>query len=176
MKASFSILIPNIKANIEIAAIGNISATALLPQGLGIRKRGTETSAMTSSMIVNHPKAFSDDPINAGPIKRREKETMKKDAIEKYVCRTPVVSGNMPIPIRAHAPRKRNTVPTRPNCVSNISLFLRPITKHIPRIPATMSPKLNKIETMPREAHIDFSPGIPPKSLSQLSVQLNHGE
>jgi hypothetical protein len=144
--------------------IGIISAIALLPQGLGVRKRGIEVRPKIRSANVNHPSFFSYDFINPIPMKKRDKPTNKKKATEKKVCGTPVDSGNTPIPINAHELIIRIKVPVLPKGELKIPLFLMPIAKQMPRIPAIISPKLNRIEAMPCAAHIGLSPGEPPRS------------
>ncbi len=54
--------------------MGNISATALLPMGLGARKRGIEQSVKIKSAIVNHPRVLSDDFINDAPTRDKDNE------------------------------------------------------------------------------------------------------
>lgn len=156
--------------------MGIISATALLPRGFGVRKSGIEISPNMKSANVNPPKVLSDDFKNAIPMRRRERLIMKKKTTEKNLCGVPVVSGNIPTPIKAHVVRRRDMVPALPKIVFNNPLFLSPIAKKIPRIPATMSPALKRIEEIPCAAQIGSSPGKPPRSESQLVVQLNQGE
>ncbi len=84
--------------------------------------------------------------------------------MEKKVWGAPVVSGNTPIPINAHAFKTKLIVPKLPIEVLKIPLFLMPIPKKMPRIPAITNPKLNRIEEMPFADHIGLSPGDPAKS------------
>jgi len=155
---------PKIIENKAMEIIGIISAMALLPQGLGERKRGIDVRPKTRSANTNHPRFFSDDFNNPIPIKKRDKPTNKKKATEKKVCGASVVSGNTPIPINAHELKINIMVPALPKEVVNMPLFLMPIAKQMPRMPAIISPKLNRIEAMPWADQIGLSPGEPPRS------------
>lgn len=155
---------PKTIENKAMETIGIISAMALLPQGLRKRKRGIDVRPKARSASTNHPRFFSDDFNNPMPMKKRDKPTNKKKATEKKVCGKPVVSGNMPIPINAHELKINIIVPALPKEVVNIPLFLMPIAKQMPRMPAITSPKLNRIEVIPWADQIGLSPGEPPRS------------
>ena len=154
---------------------GTISIIALLPHGLGISKKGEIANEITPSIITSNPKVFLNF-FMVIPVKSKDNGTEKKKITEATVCGLPIVSGKIPIAHKAQVHRIRNDAPKRPTFVVNIPLLIKPTVNIIPKIPAKISPMLNIMEATPLAAHIGFSPTIPPKSLNQFSVQLNHGE
>jgi len=163
-------------ANADSETIGNISAIALPPHGRGIKKRGSEQIETIPSIIINHPIVFSDDLLRTVPIGNKDKTINKKKVIDTMVWGSPVVSGNTPMPHRTNMSRINSSVPIRPKRVPSIRVLLMAVANTNPIIPDIISPTLKTTEAIPRAAQIGFSPAKPPISLSQLSVQLNHGE
>lgn len=160
--------------NIDVKIDGNISAIALPPHGRDMYKRGDKQSDIAPSRVTYDPKFFSDVFLIVLPIGSKDKGINKKKIKETTECGVPVDSGNIPMAQRANMSRRRSSVPMPPKGVSNIRIFLTAVANIIPKIPANNSPTLKITEAVPRADHIGLSPGVPPRSLNQFSVQLNH--